>query len=153
MIDFQEVRTGQRDDGTVYAIYSWARKLGQAGAGLLTGVVLTAIGFDSAKATAGESQTPEVVDGIFMIANVLPGIACILVGLALLFLYPLKKKVVLENVEILRERRASRAAAKVGASDVERAYDEVDADPGAGGHVSGRALPPEVVDGDEDIKY
>ena len=33
VIDYQEVRTGSRDDGTVYAVYSFARKLGQALAG------------------------------------------------------------------------------------------------------------------------
>ena len=115
VIDFQEVRTGQRDDGTVYAVYSWARKLGQAGAGFLTGVVLSAIGYNSDAAQAGQEQAPEVVDGIFMIANVLPGVGCILVGLALLFLYPLKKNAVLENVRILRERRE--AADGNGADD------------------------------------
>ena len=115
VIDFQEVRTGQRDDGTVYAVYSWARKLGQAGAGFLTGVVLSAIGYNSDAAQAGQEQAPEVVDGIFMIANVLPGVGCILVGLALLFLYPLKMNAVLENVRILRERRE--AADGSGADD------------------------------------
>ena len=30
VIDYQEVRTGERDDATTYAIYSWARKVGQA---------------------------------------------------------------------------------------------------------------------------
>ena len=33
VIDYQEVCTGSRDDGTVYAVYSFARKLGQALAG------------------------------------------------------------------------------------------------------------------------
>lgn len=37
MIDYQEVRTGSRDDGTVYAIYSFSRKAGQALAGGIGG--------------------------------------------------------------------------------------------------------------------
>ena len=37
VIDYQEVRTGSRDDGTVYAVYSFARKLGQALAGGVVG--------------------------------------------------------------------------------------------------------------------
>lgn len=49
------------------------------------------IGYDAVSAKAGQAQTPEVLDGIFMIANVVPGVGCILVGLALIFLYPLKK--------------------------------------------------------------
>ena len=32
-IDDREVRTGSRDDGTVYSVYSFARKIGQALAG------------------------------------------------------------------------------------------------------------------------
>ena len=33
VIDYQEVQTGSRDDGTIYAVYSFARKIGQALAG------------------------------------------------------------------------------------------------------------------------
>ncbi len=105
VIDYQEVRTGTRDDGTVYAVYSWARKLGQAAAGGLIGVALGWIGFDSAVASAGGAQSQEAIDGIYMLVNVLPGVGCILVALALLFLYPLKKGAVNKNVAILAARR------------------------------------------------
>lgn len=105
VIDFQEVRTGARDDGTVYAVYSWARKVGQALAGGLIGVALGIVGFDSVAAAAGEAQTEAVQNGIYMLANLLPGVGCLLVAVALLFLYPLKKKQVAENVRILAERR------------------------------------------------
>ena len=37
IIDDRQVRTGTRDDGTVYAVYSFARKVGQAIAGGLGG--------------------------------------------------------------------------------------------------------------------
>src|SRR5699024_12145791 len=40
-IDYQEYVTGSREDGTIYAIYSFARKLGQAFAGGLAGYALT----------------------------------------------------------------------------------------------------------------
>ena len=43
IIDYQEIATGRREDGTVYAVYSFARKVGQALAGGLGGFVLTAI--------------------------------------------------------------------------------------------------------------
>ena len=107
VIDFQEIRTGARDDGTVYAVYSWARKLGQALAGGLTGFALSAIGFDAALAAAGEAQAESVNQSIFMLANLPTGIGALLVAAALLFLYPLKKKNVEENVRILEERRVS----------------------------------------------
>lgn len=46
VIDDQEVKTGQREDGTVYAVYSFARKLGQALAGGAGGWALSIIGYD-----------------------------------------------------------------------------------------------------------
>ncbi|MDR7328366.1 MFS transporter [Corynebacterium guangdongense] len=105
VIDYQEVRTGTRDDGTVYAVYSWARKLGQAAAGGLIGVALGWIGFDSAIAADGGAQPQEAIDGIYMLVNVLPGVGCILVALSLIFLYPLKKGLVEKNVALLAARR------------------------------------------------
>ena len=105
VIDYQEVRTGSRDDGTVYAVYSWARKLGQAFAGFLTGAALSAVNYDQVAAKAGEAQSQAAQDGVHMLANLLPGLGCIAVALALLFLYPLKKKAVAENVHVLRARR------------------------------------------------
>ena len=106
VIDYQDVRTGQRDDATVYALYSWARKVGQALAGGLTGAALGWIGFSVADAKAGKQQPQEVVDGIYALVNLVPGVSFILVGLVLFFLYPLKKKAIAQNVEILAARRA-----------------------------------------------
>lgn len=106
VIDHQEVTTGSRDDGTVYAVYSWARKLGQALAGFLIGASLTWVGFDSALASTGGVQSEAAIEGVYALANLVPGIGCILVALALTFLYPLKKKKVAENVAILAAKRA-----------------------------------------------
>nr|WP_300337124.1 glycoside-pentoside-hexuronide (GPH):cation symporter [Actinomyces sp.] len=111
VIDYQEVRTGQRDDGTVYAVYSWSRKLGQALAGGLTGWALGWVGFDQVAAKAGAVQTDAVNDGIYMLANLVPGVGYLLVAAAILLLYPLKKKVVDGNNAILQERRAAAAVA------------------------------------------
>lgn len=44
VIDDKEVRTHSRDDGTVYGFYSFARKVGQALAGGVSGFALSAIG-------------------------------------------------------------------------------------------------------------
>ena len=100
VIDYQEVKYGKRDDGTVYAVYSFSRKLGQAFAGGLGGWVLGYIGYNSAE----KVQTAEVASGIYNAATIVPGVCFLLVALALTFIYPLSKKKVLENVEILKQR-------------------------------------------------
>ena len=100
VIDDAEVRTGKRSDGTIYAVYSFARKLGQAASSGLTGGLLTMVGYSAA--TAFE---PQVVDGIYNITCLVPAAGFILLALALKFLYPLDKKQVEKNAKILREKR------------------------------------------------
>lgn len=102
VIDYQEVKTGSRDDGTVYGVYSFARKIGQALAGGLSGFALSAIGYVS---EPGAVQTDAVREGIYNIATAFPGICYLLVAVILIFAYPLTKKVVEENGKILAERR------------------------------------------------
>lgn len=101
IIDNQEVRTGRREDGTVYAVYSFARKLGQALAGGLGGFALTAIGYVSDAAV----QSREVAGRIYTVATLVPGICYLLVFLVLQFWYPLSRGKVEENTRILREKR------------------------------------------------
>lgn len=103
IIDFQEVRTGNREDGTIYAVYSFSRKIGQAFAGGLGGFALTAIGFVSGAA----SQSQAVADNIYRVATGVPALGYLMVALALAFIYPLGKKQVEENTRILQERRAA----------------------------------------------
>ncbi len=101
IIDNQEVLTGRREDGTVYAVYSFARKLGQALAGGLGGFALTAIGYVSDAA----AQSREVAGRIYTVATLVPGICYLLVFLVLQFWYPLSREKVEENTRILREKR------------------------------------------------
>ncbi|MCI6466612.1 MAG: glycoside-pentoside-hexuronide (GPH):cation symporter [Faecalicatena sp.] len=101
VIDDQEVKTYQREDGTIYAVYSFARKIGQALAGGLGGFALGMVGYDSSV----QVQTQAVADGIYNIATLIPGILYIGVGLCLIFIYPLNKKRVEANVATLKARR------------------------------------------------
>ncbi|MGY5766324.1 MFS transporter [Brachybacterium sp. DNPG3] len=105
VIDFQEIRTGERNDATVYATYSWARKLGQALAGGLSGWALGWIGYVSA--TSGESvvQTQSVLDGIYTLTTLVPALLLGLAGVILVTWYPLSKKRIDENVATLEKRR------------------------------------------------
>ncbi|MCI8300431.1 MAG: MFS transporter [Lachnospiraceae bacterium] len=106
VIDYQEVKTGNREDGTVYGVYSFARKIGQALAGGLSGFALAAIGYVS---EPGAVQTDSVREGIYNIATIFPGICYVLVALILIFAYPLSKRVVEQNGEILTQRRKAKA--------------------------------------------
>lgn len=103
IIDDHEVKNGVREDGTVYAICSFSRKIGQAIASAMGGWSLSLIGYVE-KATV---QTDSVKDGIYNIATLVPAILYIVVGLVLVFVYTLNKNKVLENAEILKARRAS----------------------------------------------
>ena len=98
IIDDRQVRHGTRDDGTVYAVYSFARKVGQALAGGLGGWALGWIGFDSGK----QVQTEQVANGIYTLSTLIPAILYLAVGLSLLFLYPLNKRRVEENIRSLK---------------------------------------------------
>lgn len=101
VIDDKEVRTGNRDDGTIYGVYSFARKLGQAIAGGLSGWALSAIGYDELAVVQADS----VKNGIYNISTFFPGVIYLLCGLVLLVIYPLSKKKVDSNVEELKRRR------------------------------------------------
>ena len=101
IIDDQEVKTGVREDGTVYAVCSFARKIGQAIASAMGAWSLALIGYVEGAA----KQTEAVNNGIYNIATLVPAILYIIVGVILAFVYTLDKKKVLENVEVLKARK------------------------------------------------
>ena len=101
IIDDHEVKTGVREDGTIYAVCSFSRKIGQAIASAMGGWSLALIGYVEGAA----KQTEAVNNGIYNIATLIPAILYIVVGVVLAFVYTLNKKKVLENAEILKARR------------------------------------------------
>ena len=99
VIDYSEIKNGVREDGSIYAMYSFARKLGQAASAGLSGILLSLIGYSQ------ESAFDEgVLRGIFNISTLLPAIGFGALALVLWFWYPLKKREVERNVEILRKK-------------------------------------------------
>ena len=100
VIDDAEIRNGVREDGSVYAIYSFARKLGQAAAAGLSGGLLSLIGYS--QETAFDRP---VVEGIFNISTLIPAVGFLALSLVLWFWYPLHKRKVEDNVRTLREKR------------------------------------------------
>lgn len=104
VIDDAEIRNGVREDGTIYSVYSFARKLGQAFSSGMIGALMTTIGYSKAVA-ADLASYPEVLSKIFDLACLIPAVGMILVALALLFIYPLNKARVDANVAELKKRR------------------------------------------------
>ena len=97
VIDDAELRNGIREDGSVYALYSFARKLGQALSAGLSGALLSMVGYTAE--TAFESK---VTEGIFNISTLIPALGFLLLAAILWFWYPLHKKTVDENVRKLK---------------------------------------------------
>lgn len=103
VIDYSEIKNGVREDGSIYALYSFARKMGQAAAAGLTGLFLTLIGYEKLE---GVPLPDSVKEGIFDISTLIPAIGFVLLALVLWFWYPLHKKEVERNVQFLKEKHA-----------------------------------------------
>lgn len=102
VIDYHQWTTGQREDGTVYGVNSFARKFGQACAGAIVGLMLSIIGYQ-ASTTGGAVQAPEVVNRIYTLANLVPA-ACLLISALILFFgYPLNRETTERMGRELRE--------------------------------------------------
>ena len=103
VIDYAELQNGIREDGSVYALYSFARKLGQAVSAGVSGWLLTLIGYVPGSAV----QTEGVLRGVFAIATLMPAIALGLLALVLALWYPLHRRQVEENVARLKAKRSA----------------------------------------------
>ncbi|WP_223593089.1 MFS transporter [Neobacillus bataviensis] len=103
VIDYHEYLTGLREDGTVYSIYSFARKVGQAIAGGLGGYAIAAVGYNATL----KAQSQSTLDGIHTLGTLVPFIVLIVIFLILVFLYPLNKVKTHQLAIDLAEKRNS----------------------------------------------
>jgi GPH family glycoside/pentoside/hexuronide:cation symporter len=101
VIDNIEIETHHRQDGQVYSLYSFSRKMGQAIAGGVSGIALSVVGYQS----GAVAQSENVLNGIYDLGTIVPAVAFLLAALSLLFIFPLDKNKVNENVAILEARR------------------------------------------------
>lgn len=104
VIDAHQYNTGLREDGTVYGLNSFARKVAQAVAGGIGGFMLTLIGYQSSN-TGGAVQSVIVENRIYALTNLLPAILFGIATLILIFGYPLDKKTTDKIAADLREKR------------------------------------------------
>ena len=102
-IDYNEWKTGKREEGTVYALHSFFRKLAQGVGPALALVVMTWLGYVGA---LGANQTPETALNMrYLVACLyLFSAAMQFVGLSLV--YNLDKKSLAQMTAELNERRA-----------------------------------------------
>ncbi|MFX3618531.1 MAG: MFS transporter [Sporolactobacillus sp.] len=102
VIDYHQTITGLREDGTVYGVNSFSRKIGQALAGGISGFMLSLIGYQSSSA-GGVLQTAVVSNRIYMLATLIPVVCLLIAMLILAFWYPLNKMKIQETEHILKK--------------------------------------------------
>ena len=106
-IDYNEWKTGKREEGTVYSLHSFFRKLAQGVGPSIVLLIMGALGYVSSLGTIGQSaETAKnmcwLVSGLYMFSAVL-----LFIGLAVI--YNLDKKTLDTMNAELAERRAARA--------------------------------------------
>lgn len=101
--DNHQVITGNREDGTIYGINFFGRKVAQACANGIGGMLLSLIGYQSST-TGGKVQTSIVTNRIYLLANLLPAVLLIIAAIVLAFWYPLNKSRVAYVTNILRKQ-------------------------------------------------
>lgn len=111
VIDYQELLSGRREEGSSYAFYSFARKMGHTVASSGSIMMLNFIGYQVSRGDAiPPEQTAETARGLYNIATLVPAIMYILIFLLLAFLYPLGKKELKDVSEKLSARREKAAS-------------------------------------------
>ncbi len=103
VIDYHELRTHRREEGTAYSLYSFTRKLGQTLAGAGVNALLAFIGYDVNKVGIGQDRA--VLDKLYDISTLVPAITLGIMFVLLAFGYSLsKKKLEKIKVELARIR-------------------------------------------------
>ena len=106
VIDYQELLSHQREEGTSYAFFSFTRKLGQTLAGSGSAFLLGKIGYDNRQPT----QSSAVAGRMYTTATLVPAVAYALMFIAMGFWYSLTPEKEEANRDELRRRRAEAEA-------------------------------------------
>lgn len=105
-VDEQEVQTGRRDEASVYATYSLARKMAQgAGAGFVA-LLLSLVGYNADDVV---NITTATTQNILSLSILLPLIGYVLIFVIFFFVYNLSKEKVQSNFEFLKAKREKEA--------------------------------------------
>lgn len=101
-LDYTELKTGRRYDGTLFSIYSFSRKVGMGVGSAIGSYALGWVGFVS----GAESQSAEVATNIYRLYTGLPIIAFILMLVGVGLIFNLNRNKTDSMYEELKERRA-----------------------------------------------
>ncbi|MBS4216153.1 MULTISPECIES: MFS transporter [Neobacillus] len=102
-IDYAELQTGKHYEGTLYSLYSFARKVGMGLGSAIGSYALGWVGFVS----GAKSQSPAVAEGVAKMYTGMPVLAFILILIGVGLIYNLNAKRTNEMYAALKERRAS----------------------------------------------
>lgn len=102
VIDYHELRTGRREEGTSYSVFSFTRKLGQTLAGSGSAFLLEFIGYDVKNVG---SQTGETLNRLYDISTLIPAVTLAIMFVLLAFCYKLSKSKLEEmHIELEKQR-------------------------------------------------
>lgn len=101
--DDDELKSGQRREGVLGAVFLWIQKTGYSLSALGMGIALTLSGFD---ATLGGAQSPESIHRLRLFLSISTAVWAG-AAIVLLFFYPLTQKRVYEIRDELEARRGS----------------------------------------------
>ena len=106
-IDYNEWKNGTKEEGTVYSLHSFFRKLAQGVGPSLVVLIMAALGYNS---ELGAAQTIEVATNMRWLVAGLYAFSGVVMFVAITFIYNLDKKTVAKMTAELNERRAFAAA-------------------------------------------
>ncbi len=115
VIDYQEYKTGERNESAVYAVYTFSRKFGQTIADASGLFLLQWAKYDSETAGNGFIEANDTSRKIMLICTIIPAIVYTGVWLLMKFGYPLDKKRLVPIYAFIREKRAKEEQEQVSA--------------------------------------
>ncbi len=113
VIDYQEYKTGIRNESAVYAVYTFSRKMGQTIADTAGLFLLQWAKYDSETAGLGFITENDTSKKIMFICTIIPAVVYTGVWLLMRFGYPLTKQELEPIYEFIREKRAAAEAEAV----------------------------------------
>lgn len=105
VIDYHELRTRRREEGTAYALISFMRKLGQTLAGVGLNALLAFINYNSDASKQGKVLADDVLAKLYDISTLVPAIFFLIMALVLFFGFDLTKNKVTEMHNALMKQR------------------------------------------------